>query len=92
MLPRGLTIALTVLISLVWAANVVVGFLNPNLRDPTINAIFAIVVGAIYALGRKGDSNGMSARKRLAQIIAGDEKPAPPPATPPAAAEDGDVS
>lgn len=53
MLPRGVTVGLTVLISLVWAGNVIVGFLNPALRDPMINAIFAIVVGSLYALGRK---------------------------------------
>lgn len=58
MLPRGVTVGLTVLISLVWAGNVIVGFTNPALRDPMINAIFAIVVGSLYALGRKGDTAG----------------------------------
>lgn len=56
MLPRPLTIALTVLISVVWAANVVIGFVDPSRSDPYINAIFAIVTGAVYALGRKQDS------------------------------------
>lgn len=58
MLPRGVTVGLTVLISLVWAGNVIIGFLNPALRDPMINAIFAIVVGSLYALGRKDDGDG----------------------------------
>ncbi len=74
MLPRGVTTALTVLIGLVWAGNVVVGFVNPSLRDPMINAIFAIVVGAIYALGSNRDSRLGEARRKLADAIAGEDK------------------
>lgn len=46
-------IGLAVLISSMWAVNLIVGFLYPGRSDPYVNAIFAIVVGAVYALGRK---------------------------------------
>ncbi|WP_086663684.1 hypothetical protein [Lentzea kentuckyensis] len=77
MLPQRLTNVLTILISLVWTANVVVGFINPGLRDPLINAIFAVVVGTVYALGRRstpadGDNVVQNARRRLGDLIAGD--------------------
>ncbi|WP_394621310.1 hypothetical protein JNUCC0626_20095 [Lentzea sp. JNUCC 0626] len=91
MLPRGLTNALTVLISLVWAGNVIVGFFRPELRDPLVNGIFAVVVGAIYALGRN-DSGGnalSTVRRRIAAAIAGDDpEPAPDQAPPSAESED----
>ncbi|TDQ01235.1 hypothetical protein EV186_1021103 [Labedaea rhizosphaerae] len=77
-LPRAVTIGLTVLISAVWAFNVVIGFIEPDRRDPTVNAIFAIVVGGIYALGRKDDAV-RSARKKLGKLISGDDEPRPNP-------------
>jgi len=76
-LPQKLTNILTVLISLVWTANVVAGFINPELRDPMINALFALVVGSIYALGRK-PGNLTDARRRLGELITGNQ-PAEPP-------------
>lgn len=73
MLPRPVVIGLTVLISLVWAGNVVAGYLDPVHHDATINAIFAIVVGAIYGLGRRTDRQKAirRARKKLADMIEG---------------------
>jgi hypothetical protein len=70
MLPQKLTNVLTILISLVWTANVVAGFIRPELRDPMINAIFALVVGAIYALGRKPGTVA-DARRRLGELVSG---------------------
>lgn len=73
MLPRPVVIGLAVLISIMWAANLIVGFLYPGRSDPALNAIFAIVVGAVFALGRReqpGDRQaGRAARKRLARMI-----------------------
>ncbi|WP_143267147.1 hypothetical protein [Amycolatopsis thailandensis] len=66
--------ALTILISVAWTGNVVVGFIYPDRHDPTINAIFAIVVGAVYALGHRNTAKFKEARRRLADMIAGDEK------------------
>ena len=54
MLPRWLVIALAILISIMWSANVVVGLLYPGRSDPALNAIFAIVAGAVFALDRFG--------------------------------------
>lgn len=67
MLPRPLVIGLAVLISIMWATNLVVGFLYPGRSDPALNAIFAIVVGAVFALGRR--DHGVSIRKKLARAI-----------------------
>jgi hypothetical protein len=77
-LPRPLVTALTILISIAWTGNVVVGFVSPDRHDPTINAIFAIVVGSIYALGHRNTAKAKRARQRLAELIAGDtQEPTP---------------
>lgn len=72
MLPRPLVTALTVLIALAWTANVVIGFVTPDRHDPALNGIFAIVVGAVYALGSKHDAMG-NARRKLVRILKDDE-------------------
>lgn len=72
MLPRPLVTALTILIALAWTGNVVVGFLYPDRHDPTINAIFAIVVGAVYAIGHRGHVAVKKARRKLGELITGD--------------------
>lgn len=69
MLPRPLVTALAVLISIAWAANLIVGFLYPGRSDPALNAIFAIVVGAVFALGRREPSPTKSVRKKIARAI-----------------------
>ncbi len=69
MLPRPLVIGLAVLISILWATNLIVGYLYPGRSDPALNAIFAIVVGAVFALGRKGEGVSQSARRKIAQLI-----------------------
>lgn len=68
MLPRPLVTGLAVLISIAWAANLVVGLLDPGRSDPAINAIFAIVVGAVFALGRRSDAQ-RNLRRRIAKLI-----------------------
>ncbi|MFE0021897.1 hypothetical protein [Amycolatopsis sp. NPDC059021] len=72
MLPRPLVTALTILIAAAWTGNVIVGFIAPERHDPTINAVFAIVVGAVYALGHRSKSKAKAARRRLAELIAGE--------------------
>lgn len=69
MLPRPLVVGLAVLISIMWAANLIVGFLYPGRSDPALNAIFAIVVGSIFALGRRDIAAGKAARKKIARMI-----------------------
>lgn len=71
MLPRPLMIAIAILVTLAWAVNVIIGFLYPGRADPSLNAIFATVVGAAFALGKPGGKAG-NTRKALARLIAGD--------------------
>lgn len=72
MLPRPLVTILTVLIAIAWAANVVVGFISPERHDPTLNAIFGIVVGGVFALKRPDRATLPRVRAELARWIAGD--------------------
>lgn len=74
-------IGLAILISSMWAVNLIVGFLYPGRSDPYVNAIFAIVVGAVYALGRK--ENGATppeapslkdVKKKLTESLEGERK------------------
>lgn len=69
MLPRPLVIALAILISIAWAANLVVGFLYPGRSDPALNAIFAIVAGSVFALRQRDPGQGKSVRRKLAKMI-----------------------
>lgn len=48
MLPRPLWIALTIMISLCWLANVVIGFIDLDRAQPAINLIFGAVAGTLY--------------------------------------------
>lgn len=71
MLPKPIAVALTVLISFMWAVNLVVGFLYPGRSDPYVNAIFGVVVAAVYTLGRRDTAAVRRARARVAQIVEG---------------------
>lgn len=44
---------LVILVSLVWTANLVVGYFKLAETEPSVNAVFAIIVGALFAMGRK---------------------------------------
>jgi hypothetical protein len=75
-LPRPLVIGLAVLISTMWAANLIVGFLYPGRSDPALNAIFAIVVGATFALGRRTEGGpNKTVRGKLAKLLDPEPKP-----------------
>jgi hypothetical protein len=73
---RPLAIGISVLVSVVWAANLVVGALYPDRHDATINAIFAIIVGAVFGLTPKRETLA-AARRRLTRA-SGDEPEQPP--------------
>lgn len=74
MLPRALLAALTVVITIAWAANVVIGFLVPDRHDSALNAIFAVVIGSVYALGSRDPRRAArAARRRVGRLIAGDQ-------------------
>jgi hypothetical protein len=83
-LPRPLVIAIVTLVSLVWAANIVVGFFAPDRSNASVSAVFAMIIGTTLTLGRKGSpdqSAVAAARRRIAAIIAGEQlaNPSPPP-------------
>jgi hypothetical protein len=73
-LPRPIAVGLTVLISFMWAVNLVVGFLYPGRSDPYVNAIFGVVVAAVYTLGRRNTAAVRRARARVAQLVEGEQQ------------------
>lgn len=77
MLPRPLVIGIAVLITIMWATNLIVGFLYPGRSDPALNAIFAIVVGAVFALGRRNDGRPGAVRRKLARLLEPEEDDEP---------------
>jgi ABC-type amino acid transport system permease subunit len=61
-LPRPLLIALTILISLAWLANLAIGYIDPPRAIPAVHTIFGIVAGSLFALGQK--DNAVAAIKK----------------------------
>ena len=57
MMPRPILVYLVILTSLGWAVNLAVELLGSG-GDPAVNGIFAIVVGALFALGNKKPPKG----------------------------------
>jgi hypothetical protein len=74
-LPRPLWIALTVVISLAWLANLVVGWLKIGPTEPAVNFIFGAVIGSLYVIRPRA----AEAAKNIVDAIGGskntDEKP-----------------
>lgn len=56
-MPKPLLIALVILIGSAWTANLVVDYTTGR-GEPAVNAIFGIVVGSLFALGRKDKPTG----------------------------------
>jgi len=77
-LSRPLAIAITILVTIVWAANVVVGLIYPERGDATVSALFAIIVGAVFGLTPKAGIT-RRARAAIARRIAGDDPAAEEP-------------
>lgn len=85
MLPRPVVIGLVVLVAIVWAANLIVGWFYPDRNDPAVNAIFAVVMSGVYGLGRVGrspreqrDALRRRAAGAMAQLLEPDPEPDPP--------------
>lgn len=90
MLSRPLAIGIAILVSVVWAANLVVGILYPERHDATINAIFAIIVGAVFGLTPKRHLV-QNARRRLSRLTGdtpGDDDTEPSEDTDPSRGDD----
>lgn len=64
MLPRPLVIAIAVLVSLGWAANLA-SYLVYQRGDPQVNLLFGLVIGAVFGLNRVVDV----VRRRAADML-----------------------
>jgi hypothetical protein len=56
-------IALTILISLAWLANLAIGWVDPARSVPAVNTIFGLVAGSLFVIGQK--DKAVSAIKSL---------------------------
>lgn len=52
-MPRPLVIGFSILIAIMWAANLIIGYFYPDRSDPAVNAIFALAAGAVFGLTRR---------------------------------------
>lgn len=58
MIPKYLTSAIVVVVTIIWASNFVLQFVIPEYKpDPVLHAVFGSIVGSALALSRK-DNNG----------------------------------
>lgn len=84
-MPRALQIALMWIVSLAWIANIVIGYLKPELGQQAINAAFMVVLAVLFRTLRRSrgeDDEGGSAsealdeaRRLVGDAIAGDPPP-----------------
>jgi uncharacterized protein (DUF58 family) len=52
LIPRWLVVSIAVLVCIMWAANLVVGYFAPERAAPGLNVIFMFVVGAVLTLDK----------------------------------------
>lgn len=69
MLPRPVMTGLVVLVTVMWAANLVVGWVDPSRASPYVNAIFGVVASAVWAAGRPATRRARQVRSKLAELI-----------------------
>ena len=63
MLDGGVRDVLVVIIGLGWLASIIANAVNPAYEpDPSINAAFALVIGAVIGVGKK--DNGKDDRRK----------------------------
>jgi hypothetical protein len=57
-LPKSLANAIVIVVTLVWAANFIIQFVVTTYKpDPLIHTAFMAIVGAAFALSRKGKND-----------------------------------
>lgn len=54
MIPRWLAVALVIIVSGAWVANLVIGWQDPQSSEPAVNTVFLVVIGSLFALDRDG--------------------------------------
>lgn len=69
MLPRPVVVGIAVIVSLAWAANVVIGFMDPSRRDPELNKIFGVIVGATFVLSASKAEAVGNLRQKIAGLL-----------------------
>lgn len=52
-LPQSVTTGIAIVVTLAWVANLIVGYFKIADTDPSVNAVFMIIVGALFAMSRK---------------------------------------
>ncbi|RSM73444.1 hypothetical protein DMH04_41265 [Kibdelosporangium aridum] len=60
-MPKSLLIGLVVLVAVAWATNLTIGYLGIAETEPSVNAIFMMILGALFPAVRKmirGSKNG----------------------------------
>lgn len=86
MLPRPMLLVLTGLITLLWVANVVIGFVDPPRAQTAVNAVFMLVAAMVVRQLRRSrnddqaddvddpaeDDTIAATRRKLGELIAGD--------------------
>lgn len=79
MLPKPLLIALTILIAMAFAANVIVSYVDPPRAVPAINTIFGAVLGALFMSGQKDNAvaaiKSIQARREQSKQDEGGDQP-----------------
>jgi fructose-specific phosphotransferase system IIC component len=53
-IPRWLVVALVVVVTVAWLANLIVGWRDPHNSEPAVNTIFMVIIGSLFALDREG--------------------------------------
>lgn len=73
-LPRWLVISIAALVSIMWTANLIVGFFAPERANQDLNVLFGMVVGGVFTLDKVP-----AIRRHVARLInppsADDPKP-----------------
>lgn len=71
MLPRPLVVAIVSLVAALWAVNVVVGYVRPELAQPGLNTLFGLIVGG--AVAASGGREAVRKLRRAAEKSAADD-------------------
>lgn len=52
-MPKPLLIGLVVLVSAAWIANLTIGYLGIADTEPSVNAVFMLIIGALFPVVRR---------------------------------------
>lgn len=52
-MPKPLLVALVVLVATAWAVNLTVGYLHLADTEPSVNAVFMLILGSLFPVVRR---------------------------------------